>query len=123
MAEAKDSLGIKLAAYAIIICMIPTFIGIFDGATTLLRQTVFWLKFGDWQTDTAWNGLHRWWLIDRPQLACVIPNRILNWVLDGPRWFWMPAFGLAYMAIIMTVLIVGGNYVEDYQKRHGGGSQ
>lgn len=86
--------------------IVPGFILLADGLGAFVRGVTSWLKFGEWQKERFWTGVLRF-IPDaqRPSTDWVIPDRMINWVLDGPRWLWMPVAALTYYALLLAALV------------------
>lgn len=82
----------------------PALLCFIDGMGAFWRALGGWLSAGAWQDESFWQGLNRVFLDQRPSFGLPGPNRILNWVLDGPRWFWMLAIA-AILAVIGYALL------------------
>lgn len=109
------------AAIGLIIIVVPL-ICIIDAFGTTFRQLGNWFKTGVWEPRTFWGGVNHWFLTDRPAFEWVIPNHVLNWMLDGPRSFWMLALGCLVAILEIVVLVVGLTYADKawkhWQGRH-----
>lgn len=119
MAEAeKESLGIRVVAWAIIVANVPTILFAIDGLKTLADQVIGWLKTGHWKPQSLWDAITYWGVAShRPATGWYVPDAILNYFLDGSRWFWMLALALVYMLTLAGVVILLGFGFERIEKR------
>lgn len=113
-----ETLGSKIFAWTVMAAFFPGFIPIADGLGAFARGVVGWLKFGEWPKERFWSGILRF-LPDaqRPYTDWVVPDRIINWVLDGPRWFWMSVAAVTYYALLFLALLFGASTFEKVMKR------
>lgn len=122
MVEPKESWYDRFLTYGLLLIFAPAFVSIVDGVVTLGTQIVVWLRSGEWVPQTLWEGLHKFVLTDRPSLAWVIPDRLLNWALELPRSGGMMAVGIIYLVIVSLFLIIFLSAVEKimliWSKRH-----
>ncbi len=116
----KESLGIKVTAWGIMIAMLPGLIGVLDGLKAFGQQTSGWFRNGTWEPQTTWEALHYWGLANRPTTGWYVPDAILDWFLDGARWFWMPLLGIVYMGVVLWVVIAGSAALERADARRKG---
>ena len=110
----------RALAFALIMVMLPMLAGVLDGFQVAAEQVFDWFRTGTWTSHTTAEGLARF-DISRPQVEWVIPQRILDWVMDGPRAVWLPLFGLIYALI--AVLVIGsamsvvGRQIQKWRSR------
>lgn len=96
---------IKIAVVAVFILFLPAIICVIDGFGTLAKQAIMWFKLGYWVPIEFWSGVYRWFPSGRPSLNWAVPNNVLNWMLDGPRWVWMIVTGVALFGIELFILV------------------
>lgn len=113
----QETIGIKLLAVITVIPFIIPFAMVMGGIGMMIRGFFNWLKTGAWETLDFWSALHRFFFSERPSFEWVVPNRVLNWMLDGPGWFWLIAWGSMLMIAWMTAFIVAANYLDKAYKR------
>lgn len=116
MQGALKRFGMNAAAAIFLVLLAPFLVAVIDGFTTVLRQGGGWLKTGVWIPESTMDGLHRFGFA-RPAVDWAVPQRVIDWFLNWPRWIGMPVIGLAYAAILLTFLIVSATYLERWWKR------
>lgn len=114
---AEESFLQKVTAFAVLMLFVPPIICFFDGMSTLFFQGSNWFKTGVWEARDFWSGVNKWFLTDRPSFEWIIPNRALNWMLDGPRWVWMFVWSIILFCAEATVLTFGLSYSERLWQR------
>ena len=78
-----------------------------DGFATLFKQVAGWLRTGVWKPSDFWTGISPYLPFDRPHSGWVIPDQLLDHMLDGPRWFWM----LVWFALIYGLALLVSEWV------------
>jgi len=116
MQGALKRFGTNALAAIFLVFLAPFLVALIDGFTTILRQGGDWLRTGIWTPETTLDGLRRFGF-ERPTVDWVIPQRLIDWFLDWPRWIGMPAIGLVYASVIFGLLVVSITYIERWWKR------
>ena len=115
--KVKKALAGKMASAFVLLFILFPLMCLMDGVSTLIHQCTNWVKTGVWVPVDFWSGVHRLFLTSRPTFAWVIPNRILNWMLDGPRWVWMIAWSAILMVAELALLLAAVSFGDRLYRR------
>jgi hypothetical protein len=122
MQNEQDRWTDNVLTYGLLILLIPALVGMFDGAITFGSQVIYWLRVGEWVPQTLWDGLHKFFLTERPELSWAVPNRILNYILELPRAGGMFFLGVIHFILISLLIsfvaVVSEKAREIWTKRH-----
>lgn len=114
--KTRDGLTLVVTLLCLLFFIVPL-IMILDAFVSFFRDGADWLKTGSWPANTFWDGLHKWFLDERPSLGWVVPNNVLNWMLDGPRWVWMLVWAIVTYGAQLMLFIWVANWIEKLWNR------